>query len=208
MTTDGRELPFANLVGRGPILEVVADYLTAGRSVLLIGPTGIGKSALIQALATPRLTIFDPFERVTRARAARLRRSLNRGEVCLAAASARDRRLIGAVGRVLWRFTTIRVPPLASTAIRTIIHERFQADGCDAGRLDREWVRKAIVEARGRPGYAVAMATRAARDLRAGVSPADPRLMVLDVRILAASRSSCSANDRRRSSNQADADLQ
>jgi energy-coupling factor transporter ATP-binding protein EcfA2 len=183
MTAAGRGPASARLVGRGPILEVVADYLAAGRSILLTGPTGIGKSALIQALATPGVTTIDPFERVTPARASRLRRLLDRGAVCLAAASARDSRLIGAVGRILWRFTTVRIPPLPPAAIQTIIAERLQSDGWDLRHLDRQWVRKALAEARGRPGYALAIATRAARDLRGGVSPADPGLVVLDLRI-------------------------
>ncbi len=183
MTAAGRGPASPRLVGRGPILEVVADYLATGRSVLLTGPTGIGKSALIQALSTPGIMTIDPFERVTPARAARLRRSLDRGAVCLAAAAAPDRRVIGAVGRILWRFTTVRVPPLPPAAIRTIIAERLHADGWDVRHLDRQWVRKALAEARGRPGYAVAIATRAVRDLEAGVSPADPGLVVLDLRI-------------------------
>lgn len=97
------------LVGRAELLHAVAERLAAGHSVLLTGPTGIGKSALIQALETPGLTTIDPFERVTPARAARLRRSLDRGAVCVAAASARDRRAIGAAGRILWRFTTVQL---------------------------------------------------------------------------------------------------
>lgn len=187
MTAAGREPASARLVGRGQILEIVADYLAAGRSVLLTGPTGIGKSALIQALATPGVTTIDPFERVTPARAARLRRSLDRGAVCLAAASTRDRRVIGAVGRILWRFTTVRIPPLPPAAIRTIIAERFHADGWDVRHLDRQWVRKARAAARGRPGYALAIATRAARDLHSGKPPTDPALALVDVRIAAAS---------------------
>ena len=144
-----------DLVGRDALVREVRDHLAAGRSVLLYGPEAIGKSAIIAALGRDDVIVVDPFEHVARQRAAEMRRALDRGAVYLAASRASSRRALGAVGRILWRFLMIRVRELPDSAIRRII-----ACEChhSVDRAPEAWIREAAPLARGRPGFAIAMA--------------------------------------------------
>jgi len=50
------------LLGRASLLQEVEQLLAQGQSVLLVGPEGIGKTALIEPLRRPAgVTVIDPF---------------------------------------------------------------------------------------------------------------------------------------------------
>lgn len=150
-----------DLLGRDALLRDVTEMLAAGRSVLLCGPEGIGKTALIAALDTRQLVVVDPFERISRQQAARIRRELDRGAVYLGAASAASGPALGAVGRILWRVSIVRVRELPSAVLcRIVTRELCRLDG--ATEPDTTWVHAVTGLARGRPGFATAMARFAA----------------------------------------------
>jgi hypothetical protein len=144
------------LVGRDALVREVKDHLAAGRSVLLCGPEAIGKSAIIAALGREDLIVVDPFEHVTRQQAAEMRRALDYGAVYLAASRAASRRALGAVGRILWRFSMVRVRELPDAVVSRIIAREFRHTVVRAP--EAIWIRKAASLARGRPGFAIAMA--------------------------------------------------
>ena len=77
--------------GRQTLLRLARMALASGRSVLLVGPEGIGKSTIVEAISGDHVVI-DPIEHVSRQTASRIRRSLDRGEVYLAATRNLDRR--------------------------------------------------------------------------------------------------------------------
>jgi hypothetical protein len=145
-----------DLLGRDALVRDVADHLAAGRSVLLYGPEAIGKSAIIAALGREDLIVVDPFEHVTRQRAAEIRRALDRGAVYIAASRAANRRALGAAGRILWRFSMVRVRELPDSVVRRIIAREFRHTADRAP--EATWIREAASLARGRPGFATAMA--------------------------------------------------
>ena len=148
--------PPIELFGRDALVRQVAGNLAAGRSVLLFGPEGIGKSAIVAAVRGNHVVI-DPFERISRQAASRMRRALDRGIVHLAAARAENRRTLGAVGRILWRFSMLRVRELPDPMLRRIVRNELRRSVTE--REDRgAWVQDLVALARGRPGFAVAMA--------------------------------------------------
>ena len=150
------------LCGRRPLLRTVADLISRRRSVLLVGGAGIGKSALVNALRCDELLIVDPFEHISTQRAWRIRRAMDGGMVCLAAARTLDRATLGAVGRIAWRFETVRVPPLASAWIRRLVVQECCRTGIDR-LVTPEWATDAVALAAGRPGIALNVVQAAAR---------------------------------------------
>jgi len=145
------------LIGRDETIADVTALLDAGRHVLLFGPSQVGKSAIIGAVARPGLMVIDPFAAVTRAQAARIRRAMDRGTICLAAARTRERTKIGYVGRVLWRFVPVRVAPLSAGAIREVIGGILAARSMQAPDHPG-WLNEAVGVSQGLPGYAVQIA--------------------------------------------------
>jgi ABC-type branched-subunit amino acid transport system ATPase component len=78
--------PEITLLGRRALLGSVRQLLVDGKSVLLVGPAGIGKTALIRCLTPNGVMVIDPFERVSAHRAARVRRGMERGTLVVGAA--------------------------------------------------------------------------------------------------------------------------
>ena len=145
------------LPGQGPLIRQVTELLKAGRSVQLFGPEGIGKSAIIAVLARNGLIVIDPLEHVTPQRAARLRRALDRGVVHLAASRVARGRELGSVGRIMWRFSTVRVRELPDSVIHRIVATEVGATEGGGPDEDIGWLREIAALAQGRPGFATAM---------------------------------------------------
>ena len=146
-----------DLLGRRTLLHAVKQQLIDRKSVLLVGPTGIGKSALIRSIAMPDVMVIDPFERISVQQAARIRRSMDRGTVWIGAARTLDRARLGRVGRIAWRFSTIRVPPLSDMLMRRLITRACLNAGIRTDLVTPEWRRALLRLARGRPGAALAI---------------------------------------------------
>lgn len=146
-----------DLLGRAVLVRQVADTLAAGRSVLLYGPEGIGKSAIISAVTAGDVVVADPFEHITRRQACQMRRALDRGVVHLGATRAGSKRGLGAVGRILWRFSGIRVRELPDPVLGRIVMRELRQSEADIDP-ERPWLREIVAFARGRPGFATAMA--------------------------------------------------
>jgi hypothetical protein len=164
-------------------VEAVGVELQSGRSVLLVGPEAIGKSAIAQAFATPEVILLDPFEHVGRLAAKRLRQRLDRGHVAVATARSHLVRDIGAVGRILWQFRTLRVRPLQAGSIHQILIDTLHQEGASPLYLPDSWWAEAIAAAGGRPGYAVAIGRDTARALAESGRWPSPGLVVIDYRI-------------------------
>lgn len=146
-----------DLRGRDALLRQVAARLTAGRSVLLYGPEGMGKSAIVAALARDGVVVMDPFEHVNRQQASQMRRALDRGAVYLGATRATSRRALGAVGRILWRFSMIRVRELPDPILGRIVTQQLRR-AIPAVDVDRTWLHEVVTLTKGRPGFATVMA--------------------------------------------------
>lgn len=155
-----------SLVGRRDVVRRVRDLLARDQSVLLAGPAGVGKSAIIGALEWPASLVVDPFERVSRQKAAAIRRGMDRGCVYLAAARSLDRAAAGCVGRIAWRMTTVRVPPLPARAVRTLILRAVVASGVTRSAVEEAWLTAAVRAARGIPGRALGLAESTAAHWR------------------------------------------
>jgi hypothetical protein len=140
------------LFGRHTLLNTIEHLLGDGKSVLLVGPAGIGKSALIRAVATPDVMVVDPFERVSAHRSARIRRAMDRGMAAFGAARTLNRADLGQVGRIMWRFTTLRVPPLPTASMRRLIEDACAVQRIPADLITSKWIREVATVARGRPG--------------------------------------------------------
>jgi hypothetical protein len=150
-------MPTGRLIGRRVLVRDVVALLAAGRSVLLVGPAGVGKTALIETIEWPHDFVVDPFERITRAAAARIRRGMNRGNAYLAAARSPARSELGCVGRIAWRMTLAYVRPLPSRAVRTILTDALFASGVPPTAFDAGWLRAAVRASSGLPGRALAL---------------------------------------------------
>jgi hypothetical protein len=150
------------LPGQEPLIRQITDLLKAGRSVLLFGPEGIGKSAIIAAVARDGLIVVDPLEHVSPQRAFRMRRALDHGVVHVAASRVARGRELGSVGRIMWRFSTVRVRELRDSIIRRIVISEVGATDRAGVEPDSGWIREMIALAKGRPGFATAMGRFAA----------------------------------------------
>ncbi|MDE3155153.1 MAG: AAA family ATPase [Acidobacteriota bacterium] len=160
---------YGHLVGRDALLDEIVAHLRTGRSVLLFGPAGVGKTALVDAAARacPDAVVLDPFEHVGAAEAGRARLALDRGAILLAAARTRQRRGIGRVGRVLWRLRTVRVTPLVERDLRLLLERRLQDAQADSLTLPPGWLHEAAAACDGLPGRAALLADEAMRRWRA-----------------------------------------
>jgi energy-coupling factor transporter ATP-binding protein EcfA2 len=147
-----------SLVARDALVDDVGARLTRGTNVLLVGPRGVGKSAIVDVLsAALPVERIDPFECISRARAARLRVHLDHGATIVAAAETLDRRQLGAVGRILWRFQVVRVPPLPRAAMTLVIRHALPADVTELAGADA-WIAALASYANGLPATGLAFA--------------------------------------------------
>jgi hypothetical protein len=163
------------LIGREAVIAEIEVCLAAGRSVLLVGPEGSGKTAIIEEVRRPGLLVVDPFARITSARASSLRRALNRGAIVLAAARSLERRDMGHVGRIFWRFRMIHLRPLSARQIARVLRRTLAARVETPVPVDRTWMAGAIDAATGLPGRAVALASVVAARWREGGVVVPPR---------------------------------
>jgi hypothetical protein len=145
------------LVGRASLIREVDALLRRGQSVLLVGPDGIGKTAVIGALERPEIVTVDPLAHVSSQRAAALRRAMDRGLVLLAAARTLDRGELGCVGRVLWRFRVVRVRPLAASSVARLVRLALGRHAEAGLPVPRNWIAHAVDAACGVPGRAQAI---------------------------------------------------
>jgi len=176
------------LRGRANVVHAVNAQLRSGQSVLLVGPEAVGKSAIATAVARPDVLLLDPLQKIGRQLARTLRYRLDSGHVAVATARTRPPGRIAGVGRILWRFRTIHVPPVPAAVIRQIIRDTFRHEGPGGAELPESWWRDAIAAANGRPGYAVAIARDTARTLAKSGLWRAPKLIVIDYRITLVTR--------------------
>jgi hypothetical protein len=172
-------MPRSRLIGRATEFDEVEAYLAAHRNVLLIGPAGSGKTAIIRDVYREALLVVDPFAGITTPRAAALRRVLDRGALVIGAARSLERRDMGHVGRVRWRFDRVYLRPLPHRDIRRIIHDTLAAHG--AGDLDPDphWMSEAVSAAAGLPGRAVDLASVVAARWRERRTLVPPRFALV-----------------------------
>ncbi len=151
----------SRLLSRDRLIEEVRAALVAGRSVLLVGPAGVGKTAVLRAVCeSTRVEVVDPFEHLSRLEAALVRRHLDSDGVYVGAARSLERRTLGAVGRILWRFDIVRVRPLSGPEIGRILRDAL-ARARPGMALDDGWVRELERLSKGLPGRAVGLASAA-----------------------------------------------
>jgi hypothetical protein len=143
------------LPGRERLLAEVRRLLRRRQDVLLVGPAGVGKTAVIRALARTDVVVIDPFEDITSHRAAAIRRALTRRTLHLAAARSLDRRRLGAVRRIAFWFTVVPVPPLPPRWIARLALTRWRAGPLGVADCPDGWVQGVVCLARGRPGLAL-----------------------------------------------------
>ena len=151
------------LLGRDDLLARLNELVHDEQHVLLWGPRGIGKTALIAALSPHAATIIDPFEHMHSRQAARVLRAMDRGTQFLAASRSLDRAQLGAVRRFAWRFTTVRVPVLSRLSMRRVVRRECERTRLPVSLVTEAWVRAALRLAKGCPGAAIAL-VRAASD--------------------------------------------
>ena len=154
------------LLGRADLLEQVRTLLSHGHNVLLFGPPDVGKSAIIHALdvagAIAGISTIDPFARIAPHRAGEIRRAMDlRGAQFIAATRSLDRGQLGAVRRIAWRFTNVRVLPLADRPMRQLIENACVEYGLTSA-LPADWSKSAAGLASGRPGVALSIVGAAA----------------------------------------------
>jgi len=156
----------APLVGRDAVLAEIRRYLAQDHNVLLIGPRDVGKTAIIRALALHGVLLLDPFMGVTPRAAGAIRRAMDRGVQCLAAARSTDRAELGAVRRLVFRFTSVRVPPLPRRWMRQLLAAELARQELDCDAAAPAWMSEVVRLSHGLPGLGVAI-IRAAAELRA-----------------------------------------
>ncbi|MGH7668611.1 MAG: hypothetical protein ACRENQ_03885 [Gemmatimonadaceae bacterium] len=145
------------LLGRREVLREIRRYLDRDLSVLLLGPRDVGKSAVIEALRRPDLLILDPLMHVTPRLAGEIRLAMDRGARSVAATRTVDRAEMGAVRRLAYRFTTVRVPPLSSRWMRELVRRICAAHGADAMPAPAEWQDGVVRLSAGLPGVALSI---------------------------------------------------
>jgi hypothetical protein len=96
--------------------------------------------------------------------AARVRRAMDRGVVFIAATRSLDRRRLGCVGRIAFRFSTLRVPPLSNAWMRRLVRHICATESIPVRVVTPEWIKKVVQLARGRPGVALAIVNEASRE--------------------------------------------
>lgn len=151
------------MFGRRALLTEIERLISLRRNVLLVGPADVGKTALLQTVGAPGVMIIDPFEGISSHRAWLIRRAMDRGILCLAAARSLDRGRLGAVGRIAWRFTVVRVPELSDACTRRLVARECASAGIAPHLVTREWMSTALQLAQGRPGVALAIVHGTAR---------------------------------------------
>ncbi|MCX6538359.1 MAG: hypothetical protein NT151_05420 [Acidobacteria bacterium] len=167
------------LIGRAALVARVRSLLDARRSVLLFGPTGVGKTAIVAAVSRQGLVVADPFERVSRPVAARLRRVMEAGGIVLAAGRSARAADLGAVRRLLWRMEAVRVEPLGARDISTLLRAALKVGGVSRTAIPQSWLSDAVKVVEGVPGRAVAVANAVAMRWRAGRGLLPPRLALV-----------------------------
>jgi hypothetical protein len=151
------------ILGRDEQLDEIGSLLTRGHNVLVFGPAQLGKTAIIQALGSHRAIVMDPLEHVSPRLAGRILHGMDRYSSYLAAARTLDRHYLGAVRRIAWRFTSVRIPPLPDRWMKRLV-EREWAGGCPTLAAPSDaWIRSFLRLAQGRPGFAIAMIKIVAR---------------------------------------------
>jgi hypothetical protein len=147
------------LVGRDPLVSEVTARLETGENVLLVGAEDVGKSAVARLALSRvrrRVELIDPFERIATRHAGAIRRALERDVTHLAAGRSLDRHRMGAVRRIAFWFSVVRVPPLVPSATVTLLSLIIERRGLDPP--SDEWFARAARVARGLPGRAIAIA--------------------------------------------------
>lgn len=167
------------LIGRAALVARVRRLLDARRSVLLFGRTGVGKTAIVAAVSRPGLVVADPFERVSRPVAARLRRVMEAGGIVLAAGRSARAADLGAVRRLLWRMEAVRVEPLGARDISTLLRAALKVGGVPRTAVPQSWLSDAVRVVEGVPGRAVVMTHVVAMRWRAGRGLIPPRLALV-----------------------------
>jgi hypothetical protein len=87
---------------------------------------------------------------------------MDHGVVYLAASRVAHGRPLGAVGRILWRFSLLRVRELSVGDLRAIVVAEIGDSGSGQEEPFERWVQEIVGLSKGRPGYAVMMARVAA----------------------------------------------
>jgi hypothetical protein len=167
------------LIGRTALVARVNSLLDARRSVLLFGPPGVGKSAIVAAVSRPGLVVADPFERVSRPVAARLRRVMEAGGIVLAAGRSARAADLGAVRRLLWRMEAVRLEPLGARDISSLLRAALKVGGVPRTAVPQSWLSDAVKVVEGVPGRAMAVASVVAPRWRAGRGLLPPRLALV-----------------------------
>ena len=152
--------------GRSALLVEVRDYLARGHNVLLLGPRDVGKTAIIRALDLDPATVLDPFMGVSPRLAGAIRLAMDRGGQWVAASRTANRAEMGAVRRLAFRFSTVRVPPLSAHWIRRVLADAYAQFGLDADAVTAAWTADAVRLSRGLPGLAIAIVESAAEERR------------------------------------------
>jgi hypothetical protein len=171
------------LLGRNALLREVDDLLCKRQNVLLFGSPDVGKTALIGALPPRELVVIDPFEQVSSHLAARIRRAMGRGTLHLAATRTLDRKHLGSVRRIMFRFTVVRVPPLPGRWMERLVRREclFLELAPDSATL--RWARSIVRLARGQAGLALAMVRVAAATHAARGSLPSPAAAFIEARL-------------------------
>jgi hypothetical protein len=169
----------SRLIGRARVLQEVEACLAARRSLLLVGPAGSGKTAIIDEVRREGLVVVDPFAGITTPRAAALRRALDRGALVVGAARSLDPHAMGHVGRVSWRLERVYLRPLPPREITRIIRQALDSELRAGLTVERRWLADAVEAADGVPGRAVALASVAGARWRARGTLLPPRLALV-----------------------------
>jgi hypothetical protein len=168
------------VAAHGDVVEEMRRWIARGTSVVLIGPAGVGKSTLIETVAPPGTLIIDPFRHITNHRAAAIRRALDRGRLCLAAARSLQRSATGHAGRISWRFIPITVPLTSPAVLRRHAAMAMLRLGIDAADA-RAALPDILRVARGRAAYAAAVICAMTEYWQRHLPPPAPTTLLLQL---------------------------